>query len=129
MGISAKTGVLGRQSPRKTVSAQGISGQIPYVQNREFFRPEQGISGNEQGINAGPFPQEKPDLHHFHFRCSAYTCRTAGKLGRRDGVLVDILLLGVVDAHESLERLDHSLRIADQIPVRILGFEPVGKAR
>ena len=42
----------------------------------------------------------------------------------RDRVLVDVFFLGVVDAHKGLDRLDHALRVADQIAVGILVIRP-----
>ena len=49
------------------------------------------------------------------------------QLARRDG-LVDILFLRVVEAHQRLDRLDHPLRVADEIAVDVLRRQAFGEA-
>ena len=40
-----------------------------------------------------------------------------------DRVLINVFLLGVVDPHQGLDRLDHALRISDEISIGIFGSE------
>ena len=39
-------------------------------------------------------------------------------------MLIDVLFLRVVQAHEGLDRLDHTLGVAKEIPVGILRLQP-----
>lgn len=45
----------------------------------------------------------------------------------RARVLINVFLLGVVYPHQSLNRLDHTLRISNQISISLLGSEAVLK--
>ena len=38
-----------------------------------------------------------------------------------DCVLIDVFFLSVVDPHQGLDRLDHTLRISDQVSIGVLG--------
>jgi len=38
-----------------------------------------------------------------------------------DCVLIDVLFLSVVDPHQGLDRLDHTLRVSDEVSIGILG--------
>ena len=42
------------------------------------------------------------------------------------GVLVDVFFLGVMNTHKRLDRFDDTLRVANEIAVRIVGRQPVG---
>jgi hypothetical protein len=35
------------------------------------------------------------------------------------GMLIDVLFLGIVDAHQGLNRFNHALGITDQVTIRI----------
>ena len=48
------------------------------------------------------------------------SCRSAG-----GGMLVDIFLLRVVNAHERFDGLDDALRIANEIPIGVLRLKAI----
>ena len=87
-GISAKTDVLGRQSLRKTVSTQGVSGQIPYAREQGIFSTGTGkLQGTSRELACAK-PKERAsrgtrgeaDLHRVDFRCRGRCRQTCGKV-------------------------------------------------
>jgi hypothetical protein len=46
----------------------------------------------------------------------------------RGRMLVDVLLLGIVQAHQGLDRLDHALGVTDEVAVCVGGRQVPGEA-
>lgn len=44
-----------------------------------------------------------------------------------NGLLVDVFLLGIMDAHQRFNSFNDTLSVPDQIMVRILGSEAIGE--